>query len=471
MSSEEEREQEDLCSVAKVGDLEAIKRMIEEEKQDINYAVAGNTALHWAAYFDHIECAKYLVHKGADLEARNKKEAQTPLHWACVGGSLKVFLYLVQEGADIHYGDKRGYTALMHCAQYNRTISAYKLLSVGAPIAAKDNFGHTALHWASYQNHEPMARLLLSKGANINAQDDEGLSPLHWAALKGHFKMVNFLVVNGANASLVDKDGYTASETARQKKMTRTAQYLQRSEKFNHNHIEYYAKFWGLVPWLCIPTVFWFLCNYGFFVSLLVLIVLIFCLRRYLSFSWLPVERKNPFFMCFFMSSYWMSVYCFATKLTIVIDEYPVMVMFWMLINACWGFFYLYVCWGDPGSIPKQPGVVEQLIIDVQNGKDIPQVCASCLTAKPLRSKHCRTCDRCCARFDHHCTWINNCVGQKNHVNFIICLVVVIFLFGSYQIVTYHVLNLQPDAVPWWSLHVYIPVSYTHLTLPTNREV
>ncbi|XP_037045727.1 palmitoyltransferase ZDHHC6 [Bradysia coprophila] len=46
------------------------------------------------------------------------------------------------------------------------------------------------------------------------------------------------------------------------------------------------------------------------------------------------------------------------------------------------------------------------------------QFCTICEGFKAPRSHHCRKCGKCVKKMDHHCPWINTCVGWGNHAYF-----------------------------------------------------
>lgn len=67
--------------------------------------------------------------------------------------------------------------------------------------------------------------------------------------------------------------------------------------------------------------------------------------------------------------------------------------------------------------------------------------CTVCLAIKPARYYHCRRCERCIYRMDHHCSWVGNCIGQYNakvylhlllHV-FIHCLALLAITVANYS--------------------------------------
>ena len=41
-------------------------------------------------------------------------------------------------------------------------------------------------------------------------------------------------------------------------------------------------------------------------------------------------------------------------------------------------------------------------------------LCSKCQKLRPFRCHHCRFCEECIYRMDHHCSWIGNCVGDHN---------------------------------------------------------
>lgn len=55
----------------------------------------------------------------------------------------------------------------------------------------------------------------------------------------------------------------------------------------------------------------------------------------------------------------------------------------------------------------------------------IGQLCMSCIHLMRPREHHCYICQVCVSQYDHHCSWINNCIGKKNLLRFYIFIILV----------------------------------------------
>jgi hypothetical protein len=92
---------------------------------------------------------------------------------------------------------------------------------------------------------------------------------------------------------------------------------------------------------------------------------------------------------------------------------YPAMpgvyVLISLLLQAMVLGVFALVSKKDPGYVYKDPS---KSLLYLYENYNADFICFYCEALRAPSTKHCQHCDRCVKGFDHHCPWINNCVGR-----------------------------------------------------------
>ncbi|KAL8136967.1 hypothetical protein V2J09_002968 [Rumex salicifolius] len=389
---------DDVYTAAAYGDMEKLHRLVESEGCSVSEPDStGYHALQWAALNNRTAAAQYIIEHGGDVNAIDRT-GQTALHWSAVRGAIQVAELLLQEGSHLDAADVYGYQATHVAAQYGQTAYLYHVVTKwNADADVPDNEGRTPLHWAAYKGFADCIRLLLFLDAYRGRQDKEGCTPLHWAAIKGNLEACTVLVQAGKKEDLIatDNTGLTPAQLAADKNHRQVAFFLGNARRLLERR--YDSNSWlGKIPKMGLAPVLW--CA--------IFVLLMMFTRSVILASDLPGLTAG------FGLLAWSGV-----------------------ILATAGLFMLYRC------SSKDPGFIKMNVHDSQNMKDDEpllkveiqnpallsgnwsQLCITCKIVRPLRAKHCSTCDRCVEQFDHHCPWVSNCVGKKNKRDFLMFLV------------------------------------------------
>ncbi|KAI9300196.1 DHHC palmitoyltransferase-domain-containing protein [Cunninghamella echinulata] len=115
--------------------------------------------------------------------------------------------------------------------------------------------------------------------------------------------------------------------------------------------------------------------------------------------------------------------------------------------------------WTDPGVIPRgldptptletfddhssiwtQPFPADKCV-KIKDEMWNLKYCDTCKIYRPPRASHCRQCDNCVENEDHHCIWLNNCIGKRNYrpfFTFILSIIGFILLWMVGGLTCYH---------------------------------
>jgi len=77
----------------------------------------------------------------------------------------------------------------------------------------------------------------------------------------------------------------------------------------------------------------------------------------------------------------------------------------------------------EPGNLKPKYDYIKLIDLAFDINLHLDNFCSYCCVIKSETSFHCFTCGRCIELFDHHCPFINNCLGHKNHKYFMVFLV------------------------------------------------
>lgn len=94
--------------------------------------------------------------------------------------------------------------------------------------------------------------------------------------------------------------------------------------------------------------------------------------------------------------------------------------------------------------------------------------CPKCCSIKPERAHHCSVCQRCIRKMDHHCPWVNNCVGENNQKYFVLFTVsTTIYLLRTIRLtIDGHLLH--SSTLPWSRC---MPSSWRSISLPSASNM
>ncbi|KAF0700627.1 Aste57867_8805 [Aphanomyces stellatus] len=433
-----------LIRAAHVGNVLAVKVLVDLGCNLLHKDVNGNTAAHHAAHEGHLWALHYLLEAQVDVDDTVGGQCYMKrdiLHWACDGGHEVIIDYILERGYDPNIPDIEGRTALHHATLAGDKPLIKKLLAHGAKSNISDDRGLTVLSTANNMRRHTIVNMFL---ANTPLQSTKEFSHprqtrihvmLLYSILWMGFLMLSlwapwYLFVPGVLLALflslrsMTRSNHKHSKHAHDKKanypqsivLTPVRQTRGSVFEIQDNQEEQQRLLNELEqekpPNVLVQAWRWFKGQPEVAIGLWLGWVggFTMCLGYRIY-----VDAGNSKSYAFWTDN--LVLFCIVLAM-----EFICLVVWMVLI------------FGDAGTVATAEKDFPVLLDRAATGfAPVDQShCTTCMVAKPIRSKHCAACGVCVSRMDHHCVWINKCVGHGNHRLFVAFLIVHLATLGLY---------------------------------------
>ncbi|XP_041358334.1 transient receptor potential cation channel subfamily A member 1-like isoform X2 [Gigantopelta aegis] len=208
------------------------------------------TPLHRAALFNHVAVVRFLVEKGADVNAKDC-HGRTPLLLSASKCGWLTVKCLLENKADLCVKDEHNrnflHIAIKFGGNPNDFVDFEEL--VKSHLNEKDDYGCTPLHYACKEGHLKAVDELLKMGASVNVKNNEKQSPFHFAARYGRFMTCKRLLETDQGPNIInetDAKGRTALHIASMNGYTKIISLLMQkgavfAKDYESNNALHYA--------------------------------------------------------------------------------------------------------------------------------------------------------------------------------------------------------------------------------------
>ena len=415
--------------------LDDFEVILQQKNLDPNALDLKNeTIVHIATKDERPRLLTVLARNNADLNTPDG-EGYCPVHIAVKNGNLYILNLLFELGADIHSPAPGGQTCMHLAAAYNCVEIVLYLSDVHAfSCSQTDGNLQTPLHIAVKGNcYEMVTYLMRQMRVDPTSQDSVNNIPLHYALKDG---LINNRIIwelfkrrASEQVRMQNEDGYTPGELAGHedpflgKVRAANADFMANYPRLAWPYHTWLFNF--LTPGLSMAVAFYLLSYYSLWYSLPTAAFLIVGVPQLLIYTHRiahPAGASNPAAMGWLLLGLIHSAVCAIYRgVPLLWEDYGYFITFDLTLGFIALFLYLRAKFMDPGVVRKEhlkEGVnIRDLAKDIHSHHTF---CFACGIFQPPKTKHCKLCDWCVRGFDHHCAWMNTCVGHRNHRVFVI---------------------------------------------------